>query len=76
MLCFQRKPEIQVPDANDFRDFREALLAAGILADLFACLGRVITAAGFLPRGRQIADASFVAPRQRNTDGEKAIKEE
>ena len=40
-------------------------------------MDRAINAAGYLPRGGQIVDASLVAaPRQRNTDGEKvAIKE-
>ena len=66
-----------MPDANTLWDFREALIAAGALDDLFDRLDRAITAAGYLPRGGQIVDASLVAaPRQRNTDGEKAaIKE-
>ena len=38
-----------------------------------APLDRAITAAGYLPRGGQIVDATLVAaPRQRLTDGEKA----
>ena len=66
-----------MPDANTLWDFREALIAAGALGALFHRLDRAITAAGYLPRGGQIVDASLVAaPRQRNTDGEKAaIKE-
>ena len=70
-------PEDRVPDANTLWDFRESLIAAGALDDLFERLDRAITAAGYLPRGGQIVDASLVAaPRQRNTDGEKAaIKE-
>ena len=70
-------PEDRVPDANTLWDFREALIAAGALEELFARLDRAITAAGYLPRGGQIVDASLVAaPRQRTTDGEKAqIKE-
>ena len=77
MRFCQLGPEDRVPDANTLWDFREALIAAGALDDLFARLDRAITAAGYLPRGGQIVDASLVAaPRQRNTDGEKAaIKE-
>lgn len=77
MRFCQLGPESRVPDANTLWDFREALIAAGALDDLFARLDRAITAAGYLPRGGQIVDASLVAaPRQRNTDGEKAqIKE-
>ncbi len=66
-------PEDRVPDANTLWDFREALIASGALDDLFGRLDRAITAAGYLPRGGQIVDASLVAaPRQRNTDAEKA----
>lgn len=66
-----------VPDANTLWDFREALIRAKALDDLFGRLDRAINAAGFLPRSGQIVDASLVAaPRQRNTDGERAaIKE-
>ncbi len=77
--------EDRVPDANTLWDFREALIAANALEDLFDRLDRAITAAGYLPRGGQnepmsaigpramANDASLVAaPRQRNTDGEKA----
>lgn len=53
-----------VPDANTLWDFREAL---------FARLDRAITGAGYLPMAGQIVDATLVAaPRQRNTDAEKA----
>lgn len=77
MRFCQLGPESRVPDANTLWDFREALIAAGAVEDLFARLDRAIDAAGYLPRGGQIVDASLVAaPRQRNTDGEKAqIKE-
>ena len=70
-------PEDRVPDANTLWDFREALIAAGALDALFAQLDQAIAAAGYLPRGGQIVDETLVAaPRQRNTDGEKAqIKE-
>ena len=66
-------PGDRVPDANTLWDFREALIRAGALDELFAELDRAITAAGYLPRGGQIVDASLVAaPRRRVTDGEKA----
>ena len=62
-----------VPDANTLWDFREALIAAEALDDLFARLDRAITDAGYLPMAGQIVDATLVAaPRQRNSDGEKA----
>lgn len=62
-----------VPDANTLWDFREALIRAEVLDDLFQRLDQTINVAGFIPRSGQIVDASLVAaPRQRNTDGEKA----
>jgi transposase, IS5 family len=62
-----------VPDANTLWDFREALIGAGALDGLFARLDRAITQAGYLPMSGQIVDATLVAaPRQRNTDAEKA----
>jgi len=70
-------PGDAVPDANTLWDFREALIAAGALEALFARLDRAITEAGYLPMAGQIVDATLIAaPRQRNTDAEKAaIKE-
>ena len=66
-------PGDPVPDANTLWDFREALIAAKALEDLFAQLDRAITEAGYLPMAGQIIDATLVAaPRQRNSDGEKA----
>jgi transposase, IS5 family len=62
-----------VADANTLWDFREALIRADVLGDLFQRLDRAINVAGFIPRAGQIVDASLVAaPRQRNTEGEKA----
>ena len=73
MRFCQLGPGDAVPDANTLWDFREALIRAGALNDLFAELDRAITAAGYLPRGGQIVDATLVAaPRQRLTDDEKA----
>ncbi len=66
-------PGDAVPDANTLWDFREALIAAGALEALFGRLDRAITEAGYLPMAGQIVDATLVAaPRQRNTDAEKA----
>lgn len=66
-------PGDAVPDANTLWDFRETLIAAKALDKLFERLDEAITAAGYLPMGGQIIDATLVAaPRQRNTDGEKA----
>ena len=54
-------------------DFREALIAGGALDALFTRLDRAITEAGYLPMSGQIVDATLVAaPRQRNTEDEKA----
>ena len=73
MRFCQLGPGDRVPDANTLWDFREALIAAGALDALFARLDRAINAAGYLPRGGQILDATLIAaPRQRNTDEEKA----
>ena len=66
-------PGDAVPDANTLWDFREALIAAGAIDALFTRLDRAITEAGYLPMAGQIVDATLVgAPRQRNTEAEKA----
>jgi len=66
-------PGDAVPDANTLWDFREALIAADALDSLFARLDRAITEGGYLPMAGQIVDATLVAaPRQRNTEDEKA----
>lgn len=67
-----------VPDANTIWTFREALTSATIgdtpaIAVLFRAYEAALTKAGFLAMGGQIIDATIVsAPKQRNTDGEKA----
>jgi IS5 family transposase len=62
-----------VPDANTLWDFREALIGARALNRLFEQLEQAIKDAGYLPMSGQIVDASLVAaPRQRNTEEEKA----
>lgn len=70
-------PGDAVPDANTLWDFREALIKAKALDRLFDRLEGAIQAAGYLPMSGQIVDATLVAaPRQRNTEAEKAaIKE-
>ncbi len=66
-------PGDAVPDANTLWDSREALIAADALDALFARLDQAITEAGYLPMSGQIVDATLVAaPRQRNTEAEKA----
>lgn len=66
-------PGDAVPDANTLWDFREALIGAGAFDVLFARLDQAITEAGYLAMSGQIVDATLVAaPRQRNTESEKA----
>ena len=67
-----------VPDANTIWTFREALTRAQIggksaIQVLFRAYKAALTKAGFLAMGGQIIDASIVAaPKQRNSEGEKA----
>jgi IS5 family transposase len=67
-----------VPDANTIWTFREALTRAQIggmpaIQLLFRAYEAALSKAGFLAMSGQIVDASIVAaPKQRNTDGEKA----
>ena len=66
-------PGDAVPDANTLWDFREALIKAKALDRLFERLERAISEAGYLPMSGQIVDATLVAaPKQRNTEAEKA----
>lgn len=61
------------PDANTIRTFRERLTQAGALDTLFADFDRQLKERGYLPMGGQIIDATLVAaPKQRNSDPEKA----
>ena len=63
----------RVPDANTLRDFHEVPVKAGAFDDLFKELDQAADEAGCIPRSGRIVDASLVAaPRQRNTNGEKA----
>ncbi len=67
-----------VPDANTIWTFREALTRATLdgqpaIQVLFRSYEAALKAAGFLAMGGQIVDASIIAaPKQRNTEGEKA----
>jgi transposase, IS5 family len=63
----------KVPDAKTIWLFRERLTRAGAIEGLFARFDRAIREAGYIPMAGQIVDASLVsAPRQRNTEAEKA----
>ncbi|HEX6347787.1 MAG TPA: IS5 family transposase [Candidatus Dormibacteraeota bacterium] len=62
-----------VPDANTIWTFREALKRAGAVETLFQRFDAMLREAGYLAMGGQIVDATIVAaPRQRNTQAEKA----
>src|SRR4028118_1343525 len=62
-----------VPDANTIWTFREALKRAGAVERLFAQFDATLRAAGYLAMGGQIVDATIVvAPKQRNTEAERA----
>ena len=63
----------KVPDAKTIWLFREHLVQAGAIENLSARFDRHFSKAGYLAMGGQIVDATIVAaPRQRNTDAEKA----
>ncbi|WP_425476052.1 transposase [Mesorhizobium yinganensis] len=63
----------RVPDAETIWLFREHLTQARAVENLFARFDKHLTKAGYLAMGGQIVDASIVAaPKQRNTDAEKA----
>jgi IS5 family transposase len=63
----------RVPDAKTIWLFREHLTQARAVGNLFARFDKHLTKAGYLAMGGQIVDATIVlAPKQRNTDPEKA----
>ena len=63
----------RVPDAKTIWLFREHLTQAGAVENLFTRFDKHLTKAGYLAMGGQIVDATIVAaPKQRNTDAEKA----
>jgi transposase, IS5 family len=80
-LSFQRFLSLgldgAVPDATTVWLFREKLVKAKAIDKLFARFDAALTDRGYLAMGGQILDATIVpAPKQRNTDAEKAaIKE-
>jgi transposase, IS5 family len=62
-----------VPDAKTIWLFREHLSQARAVENLFARFDKHLAKAGYLAMGGQIVDATIVAaPKQRNSDGEKA----
>ena len=67
----------KIPDAKTIWCFRELLVKAGIIDDLFAEFDEYLNDEGFSAKGGQIVDASIVEiPKQRNTREEnKMIKE-
>ncbi len=63
----------RVPDAKTVWLFRERLTQAGAIARLFDRFDATLRNAGYLPMSGQILDATLVAaPKQRNTNAEKA----
>lgn len=63
----------KAPDAKTIWFFRERLTQAGAIEGLFARFDAAVREAGYIPMSGQIVDASLIAaPKQRNSDGEKA----
>jgi len=63
----------RVPDAKTIWLFRERLVRAGAIERLFERFDQAVREAGYIAMSGQIVDASLVAaPKQRNSDGEKA----
>ena len=63
----------RVPDAKTIWLFREHLTQARAVESLFARFDKHLAKSGYLAMGGQIVDATIVAaPKQRNSDGEKA----
>jgi IS5 family transposase len=66
-----------VPDAKTIWLFRDTLVKAGVMEELFNCFSRQLEQMGVISHTGTIVDATFVeAPRQRNTrDENQQIKE-
>jgi len=66
----------KVPHAKTIWLFRESLVRAGAIYNLFARFDKHLSRSGYLAKGGQIVDATIIqAPRQRNSQEEKeAIK--
>jgi len=63
----------RVPDSRTIWLFRERLTKAGAIGPLFARFDATLRGAGYIAMSGQIVDATLVqAPRQRNTQAEKA----
>ena len=63
----------RVPDARTIWLFCEKLTKAGAIKPLFERFDTALRHAGYIAMGGQIVDASLIAaPKQRNTDDEKA----
>lgn len=63
----------RVPDAKTIWLFRERLIRAGTIEKLFDRFDQAVREAGYIAMSGQIVDASLIAaPKQRNTDAEKA----
>jgi IS5 family transposase len=63
----------RVPDAKTIWLFRERLTRAGAIEKLFDRFDQAVREAGYIAMSGQIVDASLIAaPKQRNTDAEKA----
>ena len=63
----------RVPDARTIWLFREKLTKADAMKTLFARFDASLRQAGYIAMGGQIVDASLIAaPKQRNTEDEKA----
>lgn len=63
----------RVPDATTIWLFRERLVKAGAIKRLFERFEQAVRDAGYIAMAGQIVDASLVAaPKQRNTEDEKA----
>ncbi|EGG79081.1 Transposase insH for insertion sequence element IS5H [Gluconacetobacter sp. SXCC-1] len=76
-LSFMRFPGLglsnRVPGAKTIWLFRERLTQAGAIERLFDRFDTTLRNAGYLPMSGQILDATLVAaPKQRNTNAEKA----
>jgi hypothetical protein len=62
-----------VPDATTIWLFRERLVKAGAIKRLFERFDQPMGDAGYIAMGGQLVDVSLVAaPKQRNTESEKA----
>ncbi|MEQ8743978.1 IS5 family transposase [Parasphingorhabdus sp.] len=62
-----------MPDENTIRHYRNRLSESGTLGSLMEAFDHQLTQQGYLAMGGQIVDATLVpAPKQRNTEDEKA----